>query len=259
MKKKTIALLMTVAMAATLCSCGSQPETILAEDNQTEDSESLDDEIDTADERSTDDTEEENTNSESEDSSEDSIVRDSDDAEESDEDEGSESYEDKPASFDLGFMSFELPEGWDMDDYASSSEDEEYAFAQDGDIFATGIALSIMRVDIDEEPELVSMLFESEDAVLEEYLDSELTDENLSQSFSIKDLRQTFIGKTREISIEMSDSENEYSIITYLGLNNDNIYGISLTVLHGFTEEDVDVQDGMAAVDMLFETGKLLK
>lgn len=84
------ALFISVNMTLALYGCGSQPATPVAEQNQTENSESLYDEdvvveVSTADEESSDDTKEENMDNDSGDLSEDSTVLDSDDAEESDE------------------------------------------------------------------------------------------------------------------------------------------------------------------------------
>lgn len=262
MKKKTIALFMTAAMTAALCGCGSQPETTAAEANQTQESESLEDEdtaeeISAADEETADDTEDE-----SEDLTDDSAALDADDAEENNEDEESdEGDEDNPAFFDLGFMSFELPADWEIDEYESFPEDEEYYLAPYGDVYITGMAISVMHMDVEVEPEMVTMMFDSEDAVLEEYMNSELGDGDYSLSVSVKNLSQTFIGKTRELSVEMSDPEEEYSTFTiiYLGLDNDDVYGIALEILDDPSEENMNMQDGIAAIDMLFETGKLLK
>lgn len=268
MKKKTIALFMTAAMTAALCGCGSQPETTAAEENQTQKSESLEDEdtaedISAADEESADDAEDENTDGESEDLSEDSEDHDSDDVEESDEaEESDESDDDTSTFFDLGFMSFELPANWEIDEYESFPEDEEYYLAPYGDIYITGMDISIMHESVEDEPEMVSMVFESEDAVLEEYMNSELGDGDYPLSISIKKLSQTFIGKTREISIEMTDPEDENSVATiifYLGLDHDDVYGIALQILDDTSEEDTNIQDGINAIDMLFATGKLLK
>lgn len=261
MKKKTIALLLTAAMTAALCSCGSQPETTVAEENHTENSEAPSNE-DAAEEESADDTEDENADGESEDLTDDSTALDADNAEEGDEDEEpDESDEGNFASFDLGFMSFELPADWEIDEYESFPEDEEYYLAPYGDIYITGMDISIMHVSVEDEPEMVSMVFESEDAVLEEYMNSELGDGDYPLSISIKNLSQTFIGKTREIFIEMSDPEDEYSVFTiiYLGLDHDDVYGIALQILDDTAEGDMDIQDGINAIDMLFETGKLLK
>ena len=264
MKKKTIALFMTVAMTAALCGCGSQPETTVAEENQTEDSEFPDDvdttaEISAADEESADDTEDENTDGESEDLTDDSTAPDADDAEENDEAEGSgESDEDSSASFDLGFMSFELPADWNLDDYESSPEDDEYYFAPGGDVYASDVIISVAHTNSEEEPEMAE-LFEREDADREEYFKSELGIEDYTQDFSIKDLGQTFIGKTVEIYVELSDEEDIGFMVVYLGLDNDDIYGILLAGSGDATKDDIDIQDGMAAIDMLFETGELLK
>lgn len=265
MKKKTIALFMTVAMTAALCGCGSQPETTVVEENPTEDSSSPnneDEEISAADEETADDTEDENTDGESEDLTDDSAALDADDAEENNEDEESdEGDEDNAAFFDLGFMSFELPADWEIDEYESFPEDEEYYLAPYGDVYITGMAISVMHMDVEVEPEMVNMMFDSEDAVLEEYMNSELGDGDYSLSVSVKNLSQTFIGKTRELSVEMSDPEEEYSTFTiiYLGLDHDDVYGIALEILNDPSEENMNMQDGIAAIDMLFETGKLLK
>lgn len=267
MKKKTIALFLAVAMAAALCSCGSQPETTVAEENHTENSEApgnedAAEEISATEEESADDTEDENADGESEDLTDDSTALDADDAKENNEDEESdEGDEDNPAFFDLGFMSFELPADWEIDEYESFPEDEEYYLAPYGDVYITGMAISVMHMDVEVEPEMVNMMFDSEDAVLEEYMNSELGDGDYSLSVSVKNLSQTFIGKTRELSVEMSDPEEEYSVFTiiYLGLDHDDVYGIALEFLNDPSEENMNMQDGINAIDMLFETGKLLK
>lgn len=266
MKKKTIALFMTAAMTAALCSCGSQPETTVAEENQAEDSESPDDEdaadeISATEEESADDTEEENTDGEKEDLADDRIAPDSDDAEESDESEESgESDEDSSAAFDLGFMSFELPADWDLDDYESSPEDGEYYFAPGGDVYASNLIISVAHTNSEEEAELASMMLENDGAILEEYINSELGDQDFFENISVKELGHTFIGKTIEITMEMAETEySDSGLMTiYIGLNNDDIYGFYLAI-DDITEADIDIRDGMAAIDMLFETGKLLK
>ena len=96
----------------------------------------------------------------------------------------------------------------------------------------------------------------SEDSTVLDSDDAEESDEIFSNNISIKKLSQTFIGKTREISLEMSGVEDDYSTmsIIYLGLANDDVYGIALHIFNDATYEDVYIQDGMAAIDMLFET-----
>lgn len=265
MKKKTIALFMTAAMMAALCGCGSQPETTVVVENPTEDSEApgnedTTEEISAADEETADDTEDENADGESEDLTDDSTALDADNAEEGDEaEEPDESDEDDSASFDLGFMSFELPADWGLDDYESSSEDGEYYFAPGGDVYASDVIISVAHTNSEEEPEMASFLSESEGADREEYLKSELGIDDDTQRLSIKDLGQTFIGKTVEIHVALSDEEAIGFMVVYLGLDNDDIYGILLAGSGATTEDDIDIQDGMAAIDMLFETGELLK
>ena len=166
-----------------------------------------------------------------------------------------DSDEYRPDAFDLGYMSFMLPEGWEWDVAHSSSSDNGYMFAPGGDMMSadTNIAIAVTyQVSMDN---IVNMLLDEDTA--EEYVKTELVDDESFpiQDITINDVGETFIGRTVEVRVEIGEGFGINTMVFYMGQGIYDVYGICLLGMNDASGEDME--RGQEAIDMLFETGRL--
>lgn len=148
-------------------------------------------------------------------------------------------------AFNLGYMSFELPEGWEKDEDESSYS--EAVFAPGGDAIGGYGYISIEEDYAYDEGVIDEMLSDLEytQSYFEEVLGEDVTD------LVIDDAGETFLGKT--LSMEMK-ADGDTGIF-YIAQSGYSQYAIYAVVWAGEGEEaEADVR---AALDMFFETGKL--
>lgn len=148
-------------------------------------------------------------------------------------------------AFNLGYMTFELPEGWEKDEDESSYS--EAVFAPKGDATGGYGYISIEEDYSDDEGVIDEMLSDLEytQSYFEEVLGEDVTD------LVIDDAGETFLGRTLVMEMKADGDTG----IFYIAQSGYSQYAIYAVIWAGEGEEaEANVR---AAVDMLFETGKL--
>ena len=148
-------------------------------------------------------------------------------------------------AFNLGYMTFELPEGWEKDEDESSYS--EAVFAPKGDAIGEYGYISIEEDYADDEGIIDEMLSDLEytQSYFEEVLGEDVTD------LVIDDAGETFLGKTLVMEMKADGDTG----IFYIAQNGYSQYAVYAVIWAGEGEEaEADVR---AALDMFFETGKL--
>lgn len=164
--------------------------------------------------------------------------------------ESSDEY--RPDAFDLYYMSFMLPDGWEMDVASNSPTDNGYVFAPGGNMRASAIAIAVIHQVSTED--VVNKLLNVNTA--EEFVKFVLLDEDIPiQNITISDIGETFMGRTVEVIIKIADGLGIDTMFVYMGQGTYDVYGICLISFDGASE--ADIQSGQEAIDMLFETGRL--
>ena len=146
-------------------------------------------------------------------------------------------------AFNLGYMTFELPEGWEKDEDESSYS--EAVFAPKGDAIGEYGYISIEEDYADDEGIIDEMLSDLEytQSYFEEVLGEDVTD------LVIDDAGETFLGKTLVMEMKADGDTG----IFYIAQNGYSQYAVYAVIWAGEGEE----ADVRAALDMFFETGKL--
>ena len=145
-------------------------------------------------------------------------------------------------AFNLGYISFELPEGWDKDE-DECTYDETY-FGPRGDIYGIGY-ISVTK-DFASEKKMVDAMLSDVDytkSYFEELFDATI--------LGVEDAGETFLGKT--LKIELLDDGD--TCIVYMAQDDYTIYQVYAVVWEGEGEEaEAEIR---AALDKLFETGAM--
>ena len=153
-------------------------------------------------------------------------------------------------AFNLGYMTFELPDGWEKDN--SNSTYSVNVFAPEGN----AVLSETMIVITDE--------FSTEDAVTSLLYDEDATKSMVEAMFSsagkidditVSDYGNTFLGKTVEIKIQLADESGGDTALLYVGQKDYDIYEIYLMIFGSASAEER--AEGEAALEMLFETANL--
>lgn len=148
-------------------------------------------------------------------------------------------------AFNLGYMTFELPEGWEKDEDESSYS--EAVFAPKGDAIGGYGYISIEEDYSYDDGVIDEMLSDLEytQSYFEEVLGEDVTD------LVIDDAGETFLGRTLVMEMKADGDTG----IFYIAQSGSSQYAIYAVIWAGEGEEaEANVR---AAVDMLFETGKL--
>ncbi len=160
--------------------------------------------------------------------------------------ESSDDY--NPDAINIGFMSFELPDGWAEDEDESSYD--SYVFAPNGN-YAMADSAIIISNDYSSD-DVISVLL-SDEEYTKSYFESMF--DSAGEEFSVDDIQvedmgETFIGRTVKVSVTASDGSGAGEIILYMGQNDYDLYGVFATVW----ENDASAYE---AIDMIFETGSV--
>ncbi len=143
-------------------------------------------------------------------------------------------------AFNLGYISFELPEGWDKDEDESSYK--ETCFGPRGDIYGIGY-ISVTKDYASDKDVVDAMLSDIE------YTKSYFEELSGATDLKIEDAGETFLGST--LKIELIDDGD--TCIIYMAQDDYTVYQIYAVVWEG---EGAEAEAEMrAALDMLFETG----
>lgn len=146
-------------------------------------------------------------------------------------------------AFNLGFMTFELPEGWEKDEDESSYS--EAVFAPKGDAIGGYGYISIEEDYAYDEGVIDEMLSDLEytQSYFEEVLGEDVTD------LVIDDAGETFLGKTLVMEMKADGDTG----IFYIAQSGYSQYAVYAVIWAGEGEEaEANVR---AALDMFFETG----
>lgn len=153
-------------------------------------------------------------------------------------------------AFNLIYMSFELPEGWEKDEKNSTYSEP---------VFAPGGNARTAKCYIQ-----VSKEYTSDDYVEALLDDPDYTAEALQSSMgdSVSDIKveavkDTFMGDVAKVEMNVYDDEIDGTGvgIIYYGYHDYTLYMI--TAFIGEDAESDEASDTRAAVDMIFETGKM--
>ncbi|MBQ6806315.1 MAG: hypothetical protein IJO97_02655 [Lachnospiraceae bacterium] len=145
-----------------------------------------------------------------------------------------------PDAFNLGFMSFELPEGWAKDEEESSYD--EYVFAPDGNYALADVAITVTNDWTSED--IVSALL-SDEEYTKTYFESYF--EGMMDDITVEDMGETFMGRTAKITIEASTDDGSGILTYYMGQVDSEAYVIYVYSWEGASTEEV--------VNTIFETG----
>lgn len=150
-------------------------------------------------------------------------------------------------AFNIGYMTFELPEGWEKDEDESSYS--ESVFAPKGDAIRGYGYISIEEDYAYDEGVIDEMLLDLEytQSYFEEVLGEDVSD------LVIEDAGETFLGRTLKMEMKADGDTG----IFYIAQSGYSQYAIYAVVWAG--EGDAAEADVRDALDMLFETGKLNK
>lgn len=158
-----------------------------------------------------------------------------------------EYYDDK---YNMGYMSFELQEGWDKD-VDQSPYTYGSIFAPDGDSTLSHVAFSIERHYVGEEDALSTLLSDTEKA--KALFASNFSGEVNIDDIQFEDYGETFLGETLEITMKLSQDGESGIATSYIGQVDDYVYEIDYLAEGASAEE---MQDGQAALDLLFNTAQ---
>ena len=150
-------------------------------------------------------------------------------------------------AFNIGYMTFELPDGWEKDETESTYS--ESVFAPKGDAIGEYGYLSIEEDYAYDDGVIDEMLSDLEytQSYFEDVLGEDVSD------LVIEDAGETFLGRT--LKMEMK-AEGDTGIF-YIAQSGDYQYAVYAVIWAG--EGDAARADVEAALDMFFETGKLNK
>lgn len=162
--------------------------------------------------------------------------------------ESSDEYHDD--KYNMGYMSFELQEGWDKD-IDESLYTYGSIFAPNGDSTSSHVAFLIQREYVGKEDVISVLLSDTETA--EAFIASQYFGEANIDGIQAADYGETFMGETLEITMELSQDGESGTAIIYMGQVDDYIYEIDYMIEGASTEE---MQDGQAALDLLFNTAQ---
>lgn len=153
--------------------------------------------------------------------------------------------------YNMGYMTFELPEGWTKD-INQTVYDSGSVFAPNGDIESAHSIIQIDRNYIGETDVISELLSDTE--ATEELLKASYTEEGTIESVKIAEYGETSIGRTIEITLELSNGSERGIAISYMGQVDDYVYEIYY--MSDETDE-TEKKNGRAALDLILKTAEL--
>lgn len=160
-------------------------------------------------------------------------------------------------TFQVDCISFELPEGWEKDEYWSDSYDIVFAPGGDADLAADCLIIS----QVTEAFGMIDMFLENMDEMTE-ILEEEIAEEEEEYRVTIDDIGMTFLGHTLKMEAFVRDEEEAGAIVLYFAEDDTNLYSIyAYTMLED--NEDSDRKEGVSAqleeaLRMFFDTGRVV-
>lgn len=159
-------------------------------------------------------------------------------------------------TFQVDCLFFELPEGWEKDEYWSDSYD--IVFAPGGDVDMALDCLIVSRVT--EAFGMVDMFLENMDEMVE-MLEEEISEEEEEYYVTIDDIGMTFLGHTLEMRAFVRDEEEAGTVVLYFAEDDENLYTLYAYTLLDEGEE-ISAEAGLSvqmeeALRMFFDTGRV--
>lgn len=159
-------------------------------------------------------------------------------------------------TFQVDCISFELPEGWEKDDYWSDSYDVVYAPGGDADEAMDCLIIS----QVSEAFGMVDMFLENMDEMTD-MLEEEFAQEEEEYHVTIDDIGMTFLGHTLKMEAFVRDEEEAGIVVLYFAEDDSNLYSLYAYTLFD-EDEDINVDAGMSvqleeALRMFFDTGRV--
>ncbi len=160
-------------------------------------------------------------------------------------------------TFQVDCISFELPEGWEKDEYWSDSYDIVFAPGGDADLSADCLIIS----QVTEAFGMIDMFLENMDEMAE-ILEEEIAEEEEEYRVTIDDIGMTFLGHTLKMEAFVRDEEEAGAIVLYFAEDDTNLYSIyAYTMLED--NEESDRKEGVSAqleeaLQMFFDTGRVV-
>lgn len=153
-------------------------------------------------------------------------------------------------TYNLGYMTFELPEGWEKD-VDNSPYTYGSVFAPGGDSSNAPTALLIQREYVDMENVVSALLSDTE--LAESFIASQFAGEETIRDLKISNYGETFMGETLEMIAEFSQNGESGTLKIYMGQVDDYIYEIIYAANEASAEE---LKNGQDALDLLFKTAQ---
>lgn len=153
--------------------------------------------------------------------------------------------------YNMGYMTFELPEGWAKDNN-QTVYDSGSVFAPNGDMESAHVIIQIDRNYIGETDVISELLSDTE--ATEELLKASYTEEGTIESVKIAEYGETSIGRTIEITMELSNGSERAFAISYMGQVDDFIYEIYYI---SDEADETEKKNGRAALDLILKTAEL--
>ncbi|MDE6748496.1 MAG: hypothetical protein K2K21_05445 [Lachnospiraceae bacterium] len=153
-------------------------------------------------------------------------------------------------AFNLVYMSFELPDGWEKDE--KNSTYSEPVFAPGGNARTANGYIQISK-EYSSDDYVEALL--DDPAYTEEALQSSMGDE--VSDVKVEAMEDTFMGRVAKVEMNVYDNDidgNGIGIVYY------GYYDYTMYMIAAFISEDADadeIEDVRAAIDMIFETGKM--
>lgn len=162
--------------------------------------------------------------------------------------EGSGEYSED--TYNLGYMTFELPEGW-AKDVDNSPYTYGSVFAPGGDSTTAHVGFLIQREYVGEENVMSALLSNTE--LAESLIASQYAGEDAIGDLKISNYGETFMGETLEIIAELSQDGETGTFKIYIGQVEDYMYEIIYITEETSAEE---LKNGQDALDLLFKTAQ---
>ncbi|MBD5459212.1 MAG: hypothetical protein HDR27_11650 [Lachnospiraceae bacterium] len=159
-------------------------------------------------------------------------------------------------AFQVDCISFNLPDGWEKDEYMS--DDYDTVFAPDGDMDTAMDCLIVSQVS--EAFGMIDMFLENMDEMMS-ILEEEIAEEEEEYHVTIDDIGMTFLGHTLKMEAFVRDEEGAGVMVLYFAEDDTNMYSVYAYTMFD-EDENVDKDAGLSvqmeeALHMFFETGQV--
>lgn len=153
-------------------------------------------------------------------------------------------------TFNLGYMTFELPDGWNKDvdksPYTGGS-----IFAPNGNSDSSHTSFLIQRFYVEEDI-MNTALVDTKSA--EAHFENAFSNEVAIDNMKVTEYGDTFIGRTLEIYMELSQGGESAVYISYVGQVDNYMYEIDYLESEA---SEAERKEALDAIELMFKTAKL--